>query len=136
MVKHDEKQRERWRIQKRRQRLSPENVKLRKDRLDFWYTGSKLTKTERLAYMRLLKLGLEPSRTTPYEEGVGVPDFKCKNSIWVEVKHCGASSNGFEMSIKQTEYFKKILEDGGQVLLFIYNKKYELNILSLKLGEF
>lgn len=87
-------------------------------------------KSEKSVFEYLKSEGLEPEKTSPHIYGKGVPDFKCNNNTWVEVK---SSRDGF--SYEQLAYIKKLVNSGDKVFI-IYNfrnkfVKFSLNFLNL-----
>ena len=89
-----------------------------------------LLNTEQLAFEWLTKNNFKPTRVTSVDYSPGIPDFKCRNNIWVEVKSAG-NSNLFAIQLNQIQHFKALLNKGHTVLLMIFNANKEMTILQL-----
>jgi len=96
-----------------------------------------LTKTEKLAKAWLTKKGFNPIRTTSTTTGLepGVPDFKCDNNNWFEVKYIG-KTNVFSIQKNQLSYFNKIIKNNGHIFLMIYDKNYKLIVIEINLPNY
>lgn len=78
---------------------------------------------EFIACKYLYKNGWDPERSTPSEYGTGVPDFKCSEKRWVELKNLPNMNyvgyGNINLNLNQLQYWKKLIDNEEKVFLMI-----------------
>jgi hypothetical protein len=95
-----------------------------------------LIKSERIAERILTDLGWCPERMTVNsiaKINVGMPDFKCSNNRYVEVKKATQFGNRFSIELAQLQVFGELLNKGKKVyIMVIHNDLKDYSLIQIE----